>query len=553
MFWLQSCFYVIISFGIEAQKTTQTEINWVQKKFEKEFLITEMPIAKFPITFNNDTLGIVINYSKAFVLISTKKQLPPIKAYSLENNFPVNPDPTSPVSFKEIVKDDYVNFLLNATKSQTYTNANEQLWNEILSGINTLSSKVDYGPWLKSLYGQVNCKDENGNYINVTNLSTPNHYAVGCVAIVFSELMRYYNWPRIGIGSHSYTDSYGNSTGNYTVNFESDYYHWTKIIDEYYKKPSTQSQRAELGKLAYHCAVAVDMDYESNGSTSNVNRIPNAANKYFRFTAEHISKTASDFWSRITENIINGHPVGFSIYTTSGAGHAIVCDGYRKISSTQKYYHLNMGWWGSSNAWYTIQGSFNAGGYTNIPTAVVDMFPVPEMAKPVLDIENKAVTVEWYYPPNVNPDAYELMVKEGNNNWVSLGNNMAQTKYSYTYSSTEIHSFKVRAKVMNKWNAAGWSNYESIDIEYELNNVTPKEFKISPTVVDNILTVEYANLSGCTIGIHDVTGKCVFRNTISENDGSIGKQINLQFLNSGMYFIMVSGNNIKETAKFMKM
>ena len=538
--------------GLNAQQVSQNEMEKIQKMFEKEFRISEKPASIFPIMQNNDTLGMVINYNHAFVLISTKKQLPPIKAYSLKNNFPKNPDNNSEVDFKDIITDDYVNFLANTSKTK-YSEANKESWKYWLSGNMVLSPKIDYGPWLKSVYGQVNCKDENGKYINVTNLSTPNHYAVGCVALVFTELLRYYNWPRIGIGSHSYTDSYGNSTGNYSVNYESDYYRWTNILDEYYKKASTQAQRNELGKLAFHCAVAVDMDFESNGSTSNVNRIPAAANKYFRFTAEHISKSDPSFWSRVKENIIDGHPVGFSIYTTSGAGHAIVGDGYKKLSATQEFYHLNMGWWGSSNAWYNIQGSFNAGGYTNIPSAVVDMFPVPEMAKPVIDVENKSVTVEWYYPLNANPDAYELMVKEGNNNWISLDTNLTQTKYSYIYSSTEVHIFKVRAKVMNKWNNTGWSNYESIDIKYELNNATPKEFKISPTVVSDILTLEYANLSGCTIGIYDITGKCVLMNTINKNDGSVSKQINLQYLNSGMYFILISGEGIKETAKFMKM
>jgi len=534
-----------------AQKASIDEIKQVNKNFRIEHQIKSTEYRIIPLVSYSDTLAFVFNYPHAFVVISADKSLPPIKAYSTENDFPSNNlNPQTDISFRQILIDDYRNFAKYNTSKSVYIKQNQKDWKQIYSP-STKDTKVQYGPWLESLYGQTKCKDENNKSINVTNLYTPHNYAVGCVAITFVELLQYFEWPRIGVGSHSYNDNKGSTTGLHSVRFDKKYYNWGLIKDKYYKVPSSTAERQELGNLAYHCAVSVDMDFEYNGATSNINRIPNAANKFFRYTAEHIYKTASNFWQRVDTNIVNGFPVQFAIYSSSGAGHAVVCDGIKPDVPSKQYYHLNMGWWGSSNAWYLIQNGFNAGGYSIITAAVVDMFPIPELEKPKLNADAETVELVWYYTSRMKADAYELQVKIGAQNWQTISDTLTGQTYDYKYTSTEEHRFRVRAKLLGKWNALAYSNNMTINIANELENSKSEDVKVYPTLTDNIISIEYYDLTNCSIEVFNSMGKCVMyleKGSIENNK----KTINLTTLSSGIYFIKVSGGQINETKKIFK-
>ncbi len=551
-------FYFFIVSNLWAQSISTDRIILLRSGFEKQNQLEGKNSASYIIYGeNNDTMAIVFNYSKAFVVISTNKNFPPIKAYSLNHTINIANafDKSNPVSFYNLLRDDYIQFAKNKAQNRDFVTINNTDWNRLTQVVrNTKASKSQIGPLLPSLYGQVNCKDQNNHTINVSNLYTPHNYAPGCVAITFAEVLQYYKWPRIGVGSHSYSDNYGSSRGDYSFNYGSKYFAWGNILDKYYKVSSSSVQRLALGYLVYGCAVAVNMDFESNGSTSNVNRIPSAANKYFRYTAKYISKSTPTFWADVDSNIINKRPVQFPIYTSSGAGHAIVCDGLKNIGQSTQYYHLNMGWWGSSNGWYSIQGNFNAGGYSNITGAVINMVPVPELAKPKLKLEDNALDIEWFYPnPSIiKPQAYELQVKEGSKNWVTIADDITSTHYKYPYQSTELHRFRVRAKIDGKWNDKGWSNYEFINIKQAIANYYPEGLKVYPTIIFDKLTLEYKYLSGSVVVIYNTRGNQVFCQKM-DNDGISKVKINIQGLASGTYILQIVSAKEVVTSKIIKL
>ncbi len=547
--FLFSLFLISISLALSAQKVAPADMSNIRMSFEEENRLIGAAFLRIPIEKDNDTLAIIYNYKNAFIVISTFQQFPPIKAFSVENN--INENANNIFSFYDLLLDDYTNLYLNKDNITTYSIKNNQRWINIKkNGIQY--SKAQYGPLLSSLYGQVNCKDENNKTINVTNIYTPNNYAVGCVAITFTELMQYYKWPRKGVGSHTYSDNQGSSTGSYTVDYANTYYNWTAILDLYYKKPTTLAQREQLGKLAFNAAVSINMDFEYNGSTSNINRIPMAANKYFRYTSEHIYKSSnSNFWERVRDNIKDNYPVQFAIYTSSGGGHAVVGDGFKVVSSTN-YYHLNMGWWGSSNGWYEIEDGFNAGGYSNITAAVVDMLPVPEMNDPRLNAEKNTVDIEWFYPSIISPSDYELQVKIGSDDWINISDTIKTKHYSYKYSNTLKHLFRVRAKNNNTYRDNGWSEYMSIDIEKELNKQSDVEFSVYPTFISSYINVEYNDFSNTTITIYNLSGQIVYTEYSDEDSSYSKKRINCEFLKSGLYLLNITGENGNETKKFIK-
>ena len=541
-----------------AQKANYSEIITIKNIFLTENNITDKEIVNiFPIVSNNqDTLAFVFNFQNAFVIISNYKELPPIKAFSTNSNYPFQNKKNTifeyPI-FTDIIIDDFTNFLNNSKKNTYFSDINKKQWQKVKNSA-TKNPKIQYGEFLESEYGQVNCHDNTGKLINVTNYYTPNNYAVGCVALTLTEILQYFEWPRIGTSSHNYTDNYGSTTGSHSINFEDDYYNWSLILNKYDEQESTENQQQELGRLAYHTAVAVNMDFEYNGSTSNINKIPNAASKYFRFTGDYIEKTEQDFWTKIDSNLINGFPMPMAIYTSGGAGHAIICDGLKYENEAQKYYHLNMGWWGDDNTWYMIQDNFNAGGYSNITAAVINMFPVPELETPEINLENETVEIEWYYSKKITPEAYELQVKIGAADWLTITDTITVESFDYKYESTEEHKFQIRAKVAGKWKTNSYSNYESIDIQKEINATIPNEFYVNPTFVqENIIIIKYKNLKNCIINIYNISGQNVYSETISKNYEGLEKEINLYDFQSGIYFMKLSAGETKKTVKFFKL
>jgi len=248
--------------------------------------------------------------------------------------------------------------------------------------IQTTSTALDGVYLLTDIWGGVNCRDENNNNVYPLNYFTPNHYSAGCVAISMSQLLNYYEWPKTGVGSHTYTDNQGSSQKQYSVNFSNQTYNYDLMLDNYNGVPSTDAQQRAVGYLAYHAAVSLDMDFESEGSTSNVNQQPAALNNYFRFSGHYKTRSWGSFWTRMKENINNKMPVLLSIKDVDGggAGHALVADGYR-VSDGK--FHLNWGWHNSNNGWYDIENSWNGtgGGYDRVEGATFDIIPDPEITE----------------------------------------------------------------------------------------------------------------------------------------------------------------------------
>ena len=303
---------------------------------------------KMPLKLFNNNLFIGYEFDllpQGFIVISPFDNS--IMAYSFENNFFNENKEASKISLDILEKISY-NSKLRKNKNTAYQR----------------SPVSEIGPFVRSLFGQVNCYDANDNLINVSNLFTPNNYAPGCVAVSLATLMHYYKWPVVGMGKHTDKDTYGSSRGNYTAEFDKTYYDWANIKEKYKYQHTTAEQRKALGLLVYHAAIALDMDFEYNGSTSNVNRIPKAGANYFRYNAKYASASSPIFWKTVDTCMVHKIPVAFAISGSGGIGHSIVCDGVRFENGSSTFHHLNMGWWGSSNGWYNVKGSFNAGGYS---------------------------------------------------------------------------------------------------------------------------------------------------------------------------------------------
>ncbi len=404
---------------------------------------------------------------QGFIIISPDDAGNSVMAYSYENNF-LWEDGTYKISLD----------ILEGIKE---------------TGLYEKSGKIEYrkpasefGPLVKSLFGQVNCHDADGNIVNVSNLYTPNHYAPGCVAVSLATMLDYYQWPVQGVSEHIDKDIYGQSRGNYKAEFYKTNYDWEHILNRYNNKNTSLQEKKALGLLVYHAAIALDMDFEYNGSTSNVNRIPGTGKNYFRFYAKYASASSPIFWRTVDSCIVHKIPVVFAISGSGGIGHSIVCDGVRFEAGNSTFYHLNMGWWGSSNGWYRVKSNFNAGGYSKITGGTINFLPVPEIYNLYKDTTDN-LTIHWRYSNVLVPQSFELQAKYDNGSWITVSDTFSQDSINIALNSFEnTIQLRVRANILGKYFNDSWSNIVKFKKQANSNtgllgnfsiNIFPNPFK----------------------------------------------------------------------------
>lgn len=533
---------------ISPSMSQRVVFDFMQATGQQNNYHTAIPV----FSLDGDTLAVIYNFESAFIVVGNYFDFSPVKAFSLEHSFKRNlSNKKEAIDLMDLLTEDYL-FQYKNMKVLKMINEKARFAWENNMFFSSLKNSQQYGPLLSSEYGQVNCKDENGSIINVTNIYTPNNYAVGCVGLCLATCLRYFEWPRKGMDSHSYTDNYGSSNGTYSANFESQYYNWALIKDLYYNFTSSIPEREELGKLAYHAAVSVNTDFEYNGATSNINKIPTALVKHFRYTAEYSEISSGLFWANLDTNMVMGYPVQFSIYTTNGAGHAIVCDGLLDDGSA-KFYHLNMGWWGESNSWYKLQDNWNAGGYSILSGMVYNMWPVPEMATINVDHSLNIIDIEWYYSGQIIPDAYELQVRTTTGEWETIADNLTSKTYEYMYDEDNSYSFRVRAQNMGEWKNNGWSNIETISISEQNEEDEVDELFLYPIIAVDQVLVKYKNLAGAEIKIYDLMGHLVNKYIIPDNEIPVLKYyIPVSHIKRGYYIVEVNTKLRKMTSHIIK-
>ncbi|NLH15290.1 MAG: hypothetical protein GX455_01800, partial [Phycisphaerae bacterium] len=148
----------------------------------------------------------------------------------------------------------------------------------------------------------------------------------------------------------------------------------------------TTAQRQEIGYLCFQVAESVDMEYSADGSSATLSDASRELRESFGYSQSIYGKngwpnsnTNLDFSilrKMINPNLDAGFPTLLAILNYGeDYGHAIVCDGYGFQGDTA-YHHLNMGWSGTDDAWYslpTIDGDLGA--YDTVYGCVYNTFP----------------------------------------------------------------------------------------------------------------------------------------------------------------------------------
>ena len=240
------------------------------------------------------------------------------------------------------------------------------------------------------------------------------HVYAGCVATAMAQVMKFWNWPAQGTGSHTYNPE---GYEQQTANFGETEYHF-ELMPNDLDSLSTEDDYYYIAQLLHHLGISVDMQYSGHGSGATSYSVPIALQSYFGYTCDDLVTLSFwgmyfysvDQWKQMLKDggLDEGMPLYYSGSDDYGAGgHAFVCDGYDE----NDYFHFNWGWSGKDDAWCPI-GALNTTKYAfndnnsfvgHIQPASADYYQRPENITDFEVVENgdmTSVTINWTAPVN---------------------------------------------------------------------------------------------------------------------------------------------------------
>ena len=225
------------------------------------------------------------------------------------------------------------------------------------------------------------------------------HAYAGCVATAASQVMKYWNHPIQGQGSHTYTPSDNPQYGPQTANYGETTYDWDNMpISISSNSPMTQI--LAIATLQYHVGVSVDMNYRASGSGAVTGHLCQSMPQYFDYTdaMDNLYRenyTHEEYMRLVMDAIDMRWPM-----VHRGGGHAYVLDGYNDNDMV----HFNWGWSGSSDGWFNIDDH----GYTDGESVIYNCVPravyaatanMPTNVEVVpADDDALAATISWTNP-----------------------------------------------------------------------------------------------------------------------------------------------------------
>ncbi len=321
-----------------------------------------------------------------FVVVPLLMEMSPVKMYSEQGHLDMSDTDGMVQMLREVLElrhRDYVDAFGDASAVQPSGDAgmfapeHRDAWRAY--AVSTKDFRIDQalsienvGPLLTSSWSQ------GSPYNNDCPIGQSGLCVVGCTATATSQILKYWEWPTAGFGSHSYLWAGDNSCGGtptaptYLSADYSDPYDWASMRDSCDDGLGCNAtQQAALAELNHEVGVVVNMKYGSCGSGASaqcaLGRIP----LHFKYDWGIGSACRKDYdldgWFQVIQDEINaGRVIQYGI-----TSHSIVCDGWRTDGVTHEF-HMNYGWGQGNNAWYVLDNlscSWESGG---ICTSIVE-------------------------------------------------------------------------------------------------------------------------------------------------------------------------------------
>lgn len=411
---------------------------------------------------NNSTFYVFNVVPKGFVIVAADDCSEPILGYSTE------------VNYKDLTKEENVKFWMQNYSDQIHFIIDESIpaspsislkWSQYLSNnFNNAKASKSMAMLCKTTWDQ----SPNYNALCPFDATANARTVTGCVATGLAQILKYWNWPLTGNGSHSYSNSYG----TLSANFANTTYNWSNMPN------SIGSSNTDLATLMLHCGIAVDMNYgtaasggSSAYSTWGANSALAAYKNYFKYKSTVHSESKSGYsdaqWITILKNELNlRRPMQYSGRTPAtssnpnGSGHSWVCDGYDANDNI----HMNWGWGGTSNGYFTVgalnpsalgTGGGSGGGFNNSNEVILGIQPLDDK----YEIKNGSYNL----PCSFSNDVATISTPE------AVFNKIDDTDY-YQINLPVGYKYLIKSGVYDKFYNQTLGGYTvDVDILYRMN------------------------------------------------------------------------------------
>ena len=193
-------------------------------------------------------------------------------------------------------------------------------------------------------------------YNRQTPVINGEHAVTGCVATALGIVMRYHEYPEVVTSSDRVTEYWG-----LPVNYVT--YEWkTKMPLDYVRGEYSDEEANAVSALMWNIGANVEMKYEANGSGAVTSTAVMKLNTVFGYSDEVQFVWKEDYrwaeWKQLVRNELdNERPIIYS-GSSSGGGHAFICDGYKENEA----FHINWGWGGLDNGYFLLTALDSEGG-----------------------------------------------------------------------------------------------------------------------------------------------------------------------------------------------
>jgi hypothetical protein len=338
--------------------------------------------------------------NNGFIIVSGDDNVTPVLGYSAESPFRAEHIPGSVSQWLDNYKNQ-INYIIEhniVAGDKTVAG-----WAALQQGISTKRAERTTG---STVYPLVSVKWDQAPYYNGLcpfDASADANAVTGCVATAMAQVMKYWNWPKKGTGSNTYSSPYG----MLTANFAATTYMWDSMPNIVTKKNSY------VATLMLHAGIGVNMHYSATESGAFVNSayspVTNCAEyalkNYFGYkkTMKGAARDAYDdsTWLNLIKSEIDAkRPV---IYTGDGnvGGHCFIADGY----TTANRLHINWGWGVAYSGYYVFDNLAPGGSdFNSNQTLLYGITPDNPAALDVTAVDKTAIDI---YP---NPASDKINV-----------------------------------------------------------------------------------------------------------------------------------------------
>ncbi len=478
-------------FNIKAEKIPVDQAKQVAKNVFYEHFNVKQNKLNFDIVYTNYSESAPLYYvfnrtqDEGFVIVSADDRVLPVLAYSNESNYTNNNFPVQFVSWMEHYSIQIKYAIENDLQADKKILSQWSKYNVSASLFEPDKNLRNVDPLLGDIIWD---QDEGWNDYCPTDPDGPGgHVYAGCVATAAGQVMKYWNYPQQGEGSHTYNPS---GYPSQTANFGNTTYEWDNMAEEY--------DTDEAALLLWHLGISVDMQYGPDGSGAYTDDLVYSFENYFKYknTADFKSKSwHSDWDDMLKDELDEGRPMVYQ-GVDGYSGHAFVCDGY-----DGNEFHFNWGWSGSYNGYFTTdnlnpssyQFNSNQGAIFGVEPAITLYPPTNLQAQ----IDENDVTLSWESPDNKGLQGFKVYRDDQ-----AITGVLPASLFVFTDSNLDNGTYTYCVKAIYDSGTSNCSNEETVEIDFSMT--PPQNLQASVNQNDVTLSWESPNSKG-------INGYKVFR------------------------------------------